>query len=161
MQTGGRPPGYLRLADLNEPFRLHVSGECQATIENDGPKGGAIWDIRLQVVGLSDPWKSGGVFQDRQPYSLAGKASVSFVPTYVLVCPKDSIPAGLKELDALSSPIALEVTYHRSGAFRRDVLDRAALKISGQELASAITAWASENRFDLAHGIPMPAAEDC
>jgi hypothetical protein len=159
MQTGGKPLGYMRIANLDEPFRLQVAGDCQATIENDGPKGGAIWDIRLQVVGLGDPWRSGGAFQDRQPFSLAGKASVGFVATYAFVCPKASIPAGLKELDASSSPIALEVTYHRSGMVRRDVLERTALMISRQEVATAITAWATENQFDLSIGVPMPSAE--
>jgi hypothetical protein len=147
MQTGGKPLGYMRIANLDEPFRLQVTGECQATIDNDGPKGGAIWDIRLQVVGLGDPWKSGGVFPERQPYSLAGKASVGFVAAFAFVCPKDSIPAGLKELYPVSSPIALEVTYHRSGVVRRDVPERTALNVSRQEVAKAIAEWAIENQF--------------
>ena len=147
MQTGGKPPGYMRIANLDEPFRLQVTGECQATIDNDGPKGGAIWDIRLQVLGLGDPWKTGASFPAGQPYSLAGKASVGFVATYAFVCPKDSIPAGLKELYPVSSPITLEVTYHRSGVVRRDVLERTALNVSRQEVAKAIAEWAIENQF--------------
>lgn len=159
MQTGGKPVGYMRIANLDEPFRLQVTGECQATIDNDGPKGGAIWDIRLQVVGLGDPWKTGASFPYPQPYSLAGKASVGFVAIYAFACPKDSIPTGLKELDAPSSPIALEVTYHRSGAVRRDVLERTALNVSRQEVAKAIAVWATENQFPVSADAAAPAAE--
>lgn len=159
MQTGGKPVGYMRIANLDEPFRLQVTGECQATIDNDGPKGGTIWDIRLQVIGLGAPWKSGAQFPDRQPYSVAGKISVGFVASYAFACPKDSIPAGLKELDSQPSPIALEVTYHRSGLLRQDVLERTALNVSRQEAAKAIGVWAGENQFALSADAAATIAE--
>jgi hypothetical protein len=150
IQTGGKPLGTVRIANLDEPFRLQVSGDCQATIENDGPKGGAIWDIRLQVLGLDTPWKSGASFPDRQPYGLAGKASVGFVQSYTFICPKDSIQAGLQQLDASKSPIELEVTYHRSGLLRRDVRERTVLTVTRDEISDAIRAWINENPFNLA-----------
>ncbi len=148
-QTAGRPPGYSSLALFEEAAWIQMAGECQATVDNDGPKGGALWDVALSMDGLAPPWSTGGSFPAQQPLSLDGKASVGLRPGFIAWCPRESIAEGAATLRADARPITLILRYHSAGVMGMDRTRRATIRIERRLLQAALNSYLEENAVSL------------
>jgi hypothetical protein len=148
-QTAGRLPGLSSLASFEEASWIQMAGQCQATVDNDGPRGGAIWDVALGASGLPDRWAAHGNFGE-QPFSLDGKSSRGFNPTFLLVCQKGDFELGAKALLESSGFVTLRISYQRTGLFGRAVPDGTQIEVPCEVLRAALTTWAEENGVALA-----------
>jgi hypothetical protein len=91
---------------------LFMHGLFAVAVTNDGPRGGAVWDLGAAVDGLSDAWRiqhfNCGV---DLPYALPGRSCEGWSRVAIqLACNFDRLDAALRDLQ-LPTAVTFRITY--------------------------------------------------
>jgi hypothetical protein len=155
MVNAGRPaasaiPGtWHQAADLQGPFTLIVGGECPGRVWNNGPKGGAVWDLALDIAPIRPPWSTGGSLGISDPFTLAGKNNEGIHVQFTLYCHRDELPAGFQALVHSNEPIRLSLKYSTFGPFGRTKRAHSEVFVAPREVADRIAVWAADALYRL------------
>ena len=151
LERPGSVPGVSFVANLEDAQRIRLAGTCPALIGNEGPKGGAVWDVRAQVNGLGTHWQLDGDILKPQPYTLAGKTYAGHDLPFALTCAITDLGNGIPGLEGTGPPmVTLGVVYNRHGWFGRVVSDHSEVSVDRAELLDAFRRGATANGVDLA-----------
>ena len=133
-----------------------VSGSANALVSNDGPKGGAIWDIEVKLMGLANPCK---IIQPpglRPVVTLPGNSSEPSTISFIFQWP---IGDSLLVLDALVNhpqPISLAVRYHHHGFLGKARMAKSEVTVRQTELWLALLDQAQSSHFDMGQVAARP-----
>ena len=151
LERPGTVPGVSFVANLEDAQRIGFAGSCPALVGNDGPKGGAVWDVRAAVNGLGDRWQLEGDILKPQPYTLAGKTYAGHDLPFALTCSIGDLGNGIPGLQGAGPPtVTLGVIYNRHGWFGRVVRDHSEVSVDRAALYEAFKSGAAANGVDLA-----------
>jgi len=141
--------GVLMMANISDAQEIVFAGSCPATIGNEGPKGGAVWDVRAEVQGLDKPWQFNPNILDRQPYTLSGKTYDGWQPRFSLTCKLGELTEGLQTLQEGENPVRFMVLYKRRNRFGRPGQAITTLVVPRKTILAAVKDGAARQGLDL------------
>ena len=107
------PAGVQRVTSIERATHCLLSGSTFALVANDGPKGGAVWNLRLTLTSLPDALLLQQPFLDAEPNTLGGSASASLPVTFCLEWAVKDTETVLTLLGRGSGAVDAYLTYQR------------------------------------------------
>jgi hypothetical protein len=126
----------------NAPLDIQFNGECHGTIDNDGPKSGALWGASVAFDGIPPLWGASASPNLDLPMTVEGKSGRAFRQSITLTCDQVRVEDAYDDLCRDSQPLIVRMTYHSHGLLSRDIERHEELKVNKKPLQAEFRAWA-------------------
>ncbi len=143
-------PAYADYLSMHGIFALAAS--------NDGPRGGALWDLAAEVQGMGESWGLRWSSSVDLPYALAGRSCEGWSRVAVnLTCDFDRLASGLRHLQQ-DGRVTFSVTYACQNWRGRAQHKSTSLEVSRASLLAGLKQGAENKSLDLATCQAVPRA---
>lgn len=133
---------------------LGVHGRFPAVVSNDGPRGGALWDVSADLRGL-DNWRLRAFTTGHDlPYALEARSCEGWSHTAITIaCDFDRLSQGIRELHE-ASDITLTIHYASLGWLGHASQRSATIRWSTSSILASLRAAASGLDLSLCQIVP-------
>lgn len=149
-QRPGVVPGTMFQAGRDDATILQMAGTCPATIENFGPKAGAIWNVLATAANLDGGWDVNPSILEVQPHPLLGNSCEGWPVTFALYCSVADTARALLALRSGSGAVVLRIEYRRHNLAHKVVRASTEVSVNRRSLVSAVACGARSAGVDLA-----------
>ncbi len=126
-------------------LKIQISGNVTASIRNDGPRSGVLWDLSFRVDNpptLFTFWAN-NMLPEAEPLPVKGKETRGFAPQLIFEVDQVQGATILRELQRSSEDLKLVASYKANrGPFGRPrAAPQATTTLSRKAVIEAITKW--------------------
>jgi hypothetical protein len=133
--------------DELQSVTITLGGECLASLDNDGPKEGTIWDVRGSVEHLPSLWNAQIGTDLPRMQAVGEKASTPVAVTVSLCAQSVKLAAALAEFDRDHQPMLLHIEYMaRRGILGSPGKGKASLALDSQPVRDYLASWAAKRQ---------------